>query len=117
MTQTKKYAIRCSSYKEAIECRDNNIKYFRPREEYHIIDLDSYTIISYKEAVKMGLLEKSKTTVKDVLIYEAKQKIRDINNNELIEKIIKDMELNHTWKRADDMIWYKNILTKHLSSK
>ena len=72
MTTTKRYAIRCSTEEDAIECREkHNWKYiffckddsdYNPRMIESIIE-SWYTIISYAEAVEKGLLGEKIATV------------------------------------------------------
>lgn len=64
MTQTKKYAIRCSSEEEARECKENWYSKLYSKSWdliYFIREIQSRPVISYKKAVEMGLLGRKKT--------------------------------------------------------
>lgn len=76
-------------------------------------------IISYKEAVEMGLLGKYDTHKIPDEKYDTNTlpEMVEPSNDELIEKIVVELRwIRHYEKNVID-IYTRNILTKHLSSK
>ncbi len=130
MPETKKYAIRCSTEEQARECEQywleillidictSNEMWIKQKENMYVLVHNWYTIITYEEAVGLGLLgEKegeSKNIMKDLITWIVdwfEKEILEIPTREwLIKEYFRfdfDKQYENPWKRLSE--FFENL--------